>query len=65
MQTTTSEVTLREAINRCVKEGTPVRLQELSELIREKRRLRDNKHSLYKMMLKQLKMQGGRVNPVS
>ncbi len=56
MQTSTSEVTIREAINKCVKEGTPVHLQELSKLIRERRDLRDNKHILYKMMMKQLKI---------
>lgn len=46
--------TIDKAISKCLDEGTPESLQELSERIYEQQHLLENKYSLYKMMINHL-----------
>ncbi len=54
MQADKGKTTIEEAISKCMEEGSSESLQELSELIREQEYLQENKHSLYKMIIKHL-----------
>ena len=63
MSTENSEATIEEAIKICLAEGTPERLQELSELFREQEHLLESKYFLYKMIIKHLIM-GNATSPL-
>jgi hypothetical protein len=54
MHANKGKTTIEDAISKCMEEGTSESLQELSELIREQEYMQENKHSLYKIIIKHL-----------
>jgi hypothetical protein len=56
MHTDNGETTIEEAIRKCLEEGTPECLKELSKLVSEQEHLLKNKYLLYKMVIRHLIM---------
>lgn len=54
MRADSVEAALEEAIGKCMKDGTPECLKELSELANEQEHLLENKYLLYKMVMRHL-----------